>query len=467
MKTISFSVPDNFEVPTRYANLSAEETADVLTVACHLSCFCQNTLDKEDFQHALRSVRDSQVERLYAEVQRIKSEHATEVAKLHGEHEMSLQRERIRMSGAESHKTQEDEEERRRDAQNLRDCEAKLRDVLTSQCLQSERHLRERLEQADVIQSLRTKVSELERPTGIGRAAEIDVATLLRDAGFHVEDTSMGEKKESGYLDVLVQPEATVDVEAGSNLRIAVEVKNVKTVQRKDLDDFEHKVTRGVQSGMFDAAIFLSLRAHTKKASCIHVDMFPDDSGKPIVPVVWLGPERSKQVQPLTQEAIESVTWMVSSLLLKCHDMKRDMTTSEDQDVRIVQNEVTFLSDQFTGMFSDLTRQYKTIEDLRDQVTQTRARCVRMFHSLWETNRSVSWLSREMQAPWMNAYLTAQSQIASSVKESDVWNRLSKQKAIIERHIGKDAMFVALRSEKKRSRTDGEGGGDGSEEQDR
>ena len=35
------------------------------------------------------------------------------------------------------------------------------------------------------------------------------------------------------------------------------------------------------------------------------------------------------------------------------------------------------------------------------------------------------------------------------MKESDIWNRLSKQKTTIERYIGKDAMFCVLRSRKR------------------
>jgi hypothetical protein len=43
----------------------------------------------------------------------------------------------------------------------------------------------------------------------------------------------------------------------------------------------------------------------------------------------------------------------------------------------------------------------------------------------------------------------------SDVKEADIWNQCSKGKNIVERCIGKDAMFLALREQrKKRPRAD-------------
>ena len=45
------------------------------------------------------------------------------------------------------------------------------------------------------------------------------------------------DKKERGFLDLLVQPEGL----EGGNMRIAIEMKNVREVQKRDRDEFERK----------------------------------------------------------------------------------------------------------------------------------------------------------------------------------------------------------------------------------
>ena len=127
--------------------------------------------------------------------------------------------------------------------------------------------------------------------------------------------------------------------------------------------------------------------------------------------------------------------------------------TTEDVDIRKVQALVGCLSENFTALFTGLTKQCKTLEDLRSQLTETRARCINMFHTLWMVNRDVSWLERDVSAPWMDAFLLADSQ-TSTMKDAEIWNRLSKQKTVIERCIGKEAMFMVLRS-LKRAREEG------------
>ena len=456
MKTITFQVPDSFVIPPDFNGMSEEEVAFALTIASHLPSFCKNCVLANDVEEIVK--RLSNGESNETNILREKLQSATsEISSIRTELKLARETSESHLQIAVHEATnalrtrlmEEHENVRRENRDKIEALEMSLRKSLQTQCdLRDSEGKRER-EMSATIMELRSRVNDLERPTSVGRVAEIDVAGIFRGAGFHVQDTSMGESKEAGFLDLLIEPEE-VDTASGSNMRIAVEVKNVKTVQRKDLDDFDIKVKQGISSGKFDAALFLSLRSHTKKKGAVHVEMVPDGSGKPVVPVVWLGTDRGKNAQPITQEVIESMAHMLSSLLSKCHDMRRDLDTAEDVDMSKVQTLVSCLSEHFTGLFTDLTKQCKTLDDLRSQLTQTRARCIVMFHSLWATNRDVSWLSRDMSAPWMDAFLLADSQTAT-MKESEIWNRLSKQKTTVERYIGKEAMFEVLRS-RKRSR---------------
>ena len=123
---------------------------------------------------------------------------------------------------------------------------------------------------------------------------EFDTAQTLRDIGFHVDDTSEGEKKDTGYLDLLVRPDSSTV----SNMRIAIEVKNKKTIKKasdekarkreKDIDDdiktFQSRAKDGIKKGLFDAAIFVSIRAHTKMGAPVVLEMFDDTTNRPLAP---------------------------------------------------------------------------------------------------------------------------------------------------------------------------------------
>jgi hypothetical protein len=302
---------------------------------------------------------------------------------------------------------------------------------------------------------LRTRISELETPMGRGRAGEVDVAQTLRDAGFVVEDTSMGERRDAGYLDLLIQPEGAED----TNLRVAIELKNVRTVQKEYRDDFERKVRDGVRNDLFDAAIFLSIRAHTKKGGCVVLEMYPDEGNRPLVPVTWLGPEKGKTAPPLTQEQVETHVHMVCGLLAQCHHIRRELCNGlRDENVARLQSFFDQLGVHFNETFTDLSKQQKLLDDLKTNLTTLRARAISTFTSLWQQNREVHWLGRTIHAPWMEAYMSARER-ADTMDEARVWNQCSRNKSLLERTIGKDAMFQAIRAA-KRARDDDEEGGE-------
>ena len=88
---------------------------------------------------------------------------------------------------------------------------------------------------------------------------------------------------------------------------------------------FEEKVRRGVQEGLFESAVFLSLRAPTKKssASSVHLEMFDDEARRPLVPVSYLGPERGKVVFALLAEQVETHVSLHAALAVQCHALRR------------------------------------------------------------------------------------------------------------------------------------------------
>jgi len=151
------------------------------------------------------------------------------------------------------------------------------------------------------------------------------------------------------------------------------------------------------------------------------------------------------------------------SLLHNCREIRKGLSSSGAGDVAPVQTLVSSLAEGFASSFSDLSKQQRLLDEMRENLTSVRARSIRMFHSLWKTDREVAWLGgASASPPWMDCYLTALSQDGVA-KESETWNRFSRQKGVVERSVGKDALFLAARTEgaaaraaEKRKREEGE-----------
>lgn len=293
--------------------------------------------------------------------------------------------------------------------------------------------------------ALRAKVTELETPMARGRAGEWDVAQTLRDVGFEVEDTSMGDKKMQGYLDLLAWPEGR----AGDGMRIAIECKNcVKIDPKTSLDTFAAKTREGIAKGLFDSSIFVSVRAHTKKPTAVALEMFQDESGRALVPVSYVGPERGKNAAPLLQEQLESHVCMHAALLSQCATIRASLGAGlTDSDVSRLQTFVDLAGEQLLGAFEDLNRQNRLVRDMQALVTSLRARCVDVFAHMWTLNSETPWLNRPLAAPWMPVYeaTRAKKETMPESKDSTLWNNTSKEsKLLVEKHVGHEAMFAAL-----------------------
>ena len=308
------------------------------------------------------------------------------------------------------------------------------------------------------IHDLNNKISELQNPLNRGSVGEFDVAQTLRDIGFHVEDTSQGARKDAGYLDLLVK----ADESSSDNMRIAVEVKNKKTIKKasdekvnkkdKDLDDdirtFQIRAQYGIEHNLFDAAVFVSIRAHTKMGAPVFLEMFNDTTNRPLAPVSYIGPEKSKVVVPLTQEQLETHMYMMFSVLEKCHTIQRDVCNGlKDEEITsfqtLFENIGTFILNK---TFVDFRKQESLLHEMNSNLNSMRFKCIKMFRSIHNINGSIPWLQRKLSADWMPVYDTALER-AASMSEADVWNRVCKHKNTIENTIGKEGMFMAIREE--------------------
>lgn len=312
---------------------------------------------------------------------------------------------------------------------------------------------------------MKEKIQTLEQPMAKGNIGEYNVTETLTGVGFHVEDTSSGERKNAGYLDLLV----TLDKSATDSMRIAVEVKNKSTTKKasaekvnrkqKDIDDdiktFQTRVRDGIRNNLFDAAVFVSLRASTKMGAPVVLQMFDDITNRPLAPVSYIGPEKSKYAPPLAQEQLETHMYMMFCLLEKTHAIRADLCNGlKDEELSQFQTLFEQLGAHFNQTFVDLRKNEQLISEMTKNLNIMRCRAIQMCRSVVGINSQIPWLQRKGVEPeWMSVYETAKEK-SLTMSESQAWNSLSRSKATIESTIGMDAMRMAIRSENKQPQVD-------------
>ena len=201
---------------------------------------------------------------------------------------------------------------------------------------------------------------------------------------------------------------------------------------------------REFMNNISGSVCLLSIRAHTKMGGPVVMEMFPDTTNRPLAPVSYIGPEKSKVVVPLTQEQLETHVYMMFSVLEKCHVIQRDLCNGlKNDEIASFQTMFEDMSAFFNKTFVDLRKQEQLIQDMNSTL---RSRCISMFRSIHSTNEHIPWLKRKITPEWMSVYDQSLER-SVTMNDADVWNRVSKHKATIESTIGKEAIRSELNEE--------------------
>lgn len=308
---------------------------------------------------------------------------------------------------------------------------------------------------------LRVKVDELQTPAGRGRTAEYAVLDALTEAGFAVEDTSMGSAKEAGHMDLLLRHE---------ELRVAIEIKNrAKIDPQKDTVAFEERARAGIAQGLFDTAIFVSLRVHHKRPAPQHLEMLEDADGRPTVPVSFLGPERGRDAPPVTQEGLVSHVCMHVAFALRCRILRELWTqrdaaaTDDDAHVTRIKELVERVGTDVAETLEQMNQQAKLVAGWQQSIKSVRVRVMQLLSVLGDVGRSVPWLRRTHADPvWMPEYQLVRDKVAHGVTDALLWKNLSEpQKKRINDHLGgRETVLKAAHTDPrgKRARTEEETG---------
>jgi hypothetical protein len=463
-KDVLLTVPLHYVLPSFFTEADSHDVAAALDVASRLPTFLGTLAEGFDVKKSVRlAIQEAKTAEHAAEVTRLEESARDKISRLKQiisekdaklldmtvlqekalmHKEMFEDTVEVRVNAARAEEVLKSKESLQTALQEAHEQRMKL-EATVCEAMQERCKLTE--ESSQKIQAMQMRIHELETPMGRGNVGEVDVAACLSNMGFVVEDTSTGNFKDAGYLDLLIYPESS---EHG-HPKIAIEVKNRKEVKRENITAFEEHVKHGIANGLFDSAILVSIRAHIKRGGVSSaLDMYEDEKKRPIVPVSWIGPERSKQALPLSQDQLEAHVLLHCSLLLQVAKLRetfdKQAEASTEGDKRTVQDAVEWIATQTNDLLSDLASQQTLVDSMKASVTNMRVRAIHMFLGICEVNESITWLGRAVGAQWLSVFEKARAKVETHT-DAQIWNECSHGKQVVERTIGKDAMMKALR----------------------
>jgi hypothetical protein len=298
---------------------------------------------------------------------------------------------------------------------------------------------------SDECHELRLRVEQLKTPSGRGRTGETAVEGMALEVGFEVEDTSVGSRKDQGCMDLLLTLPGREDV------RIAVEIKNKDVIKKSDLDDFEHKAHEGKKKGLFDSAIFVSLRAPVRRTSLVHqhhhaLDFFSVEGGSPDAsapaPLSYCAPAHGDR---MSCEDVQSHLCMHAACLLRCRAWRSASSQADgDGDAERLHQDwlVEALSEELRASLHDMNAHAKALSSLTSLVRGARSRAIQLMARLCSSATP----PREVPS-WVADVWHGKDKKEQGVGDALSWRNFNdeRRKRIHESLGGKEAYYQALK----------------------
>lgn len=444
MRTITLTVLPSFSDSWLETEATPEERTRFLAFACSLPRTTGNheELVRSAVSQALASSSETRVTKSHARITELEVENAQLRASIANAGREEVERVR------DEHRTETDRlrNDHRTEADRLRELyqtlsEKKVRSESTLSA-RADEHASEVLRLTRENASLQQTVEELKTPASRGRVGEFVLSEMLYDAGFDVEDTSA--RGEDGYMDLLVHPRGF------PNVRIAIESKNRDRIDPKvHIVHFEELARDGITKGLFESAIFVSLRANTKREGGVHhVHMLQDSNGHATIPVSYLGTERGRDAASLTSDVVQAHVCMHAIMMMRLGELRRTLTapSTEDDDAGARTFHDT-LHEQLGSMLEDLNVQSRAVTTMQTSMKSSRVRIINLFVRLCDRQRRAGTDARE--PCWMPEFRLARDKVTSGTTDALVWKNLSEpQKKRVADHLGgRETFLKAARTE--------------------
>lgn len=291
---------------------------------------------------------------------------------------------------------------------------------------------------------LQQSVEELKTPASRGRVGEFVLSEMLYDAGFEVEDTNT--RGEEGYMDLLVHPKGF------PNVRIAIESKNRDRIDPKvHIVHFEELARDGITKGLFESAIFVSLRANTKKDGGVHhVHMLEDSNGHATIPVSYLGTERGRDASSLTSDVVQTHVCMHAIMMMRLTELRRTLVAPSPDDAGEEARAFNdALYEELESMLEDLNVQSRAVATMQTSTKASRVRIINLFMRLCDLQRRTTGAMDAREPCWMPEFRLAREKVTSGTTDALVWKNMSEpQKKRVADHLGgRETFLKAARTE--------------------
>lgn len=293
---------------------------------------------------------------------------------------------------------------------------------------------------------LETENAHLKTPSGRGVTGEENVADILRSAGYRITDTSNGSAKEL-YCDLLasVDQEDDDDVLPKTGIRIAIEVKNKNRIDSRDLVAFAQKAKTGIQRGLFEAALFVSLRAYLpgNRPPC-RLDVVADENDAPIGCVSYIGSERRMPTAALLAEQVEVQIHCLADMARLTIEARRLAKCDANSDIVQMRDMISAQAAQTSEMLHEFNRHDGLIEELKKSLNTMRTKLIVRHRQMGRSARKVGCLAQLTTLPW-ERYFEHAIRLQKDGKVD--WRNVTNGTNLLNAIGGKDVALKAIMAE--------------------
>ena len=475
--SVSFTVNKDFVLPKVFETLSPKDVGLLITVAGRL-----HELFLNEYKNTNQKITESKMDGVNQTIEKILEE-ARKIEKTKNEHEISSLRKKnedlqeqlvalkislegkrvefdmMKESGVNSRELLNSKEYEQRgyqrgyeegkersadDVLELKEKKNKVYEYQTKIQELQDKLLNVEENKNQTITKLKDEISKLNTPMAKGESGEYVVEDTLKNARFHVFDTSKTPYKEQGYLDRLI----TEDGNFPSNgWTIAIEVKNKKRIVKStDIDVFKKKCEVGILEGKFNGAILLSIDDSLGPDNAT-VEFVNDEAGIPLAPIALYSPVAS--TNSLTQEQVILCVQQHINIMKQCNSFRSLLfnQSAKDEDVKKIQlffkNYVKETKENFEE-FGEIT---KTLQKTCVLLEKKKKKMFEQFKNMEHINNTVSWLTTSFDIPLNIVYENAKSKFETnkSNSKSQIFSKISNV-PLLHNQLGTDNAWDIIKT---------------------
>ena len=221
--------------------------------------------------------------------------------------------------------------------------------------------------------------------------------------------------------------------------RLTIEVKNRARVSTADVQAFEAKVREGVDAGILEGGIFVSLQCPIPgQTTAVRQTLLEDRHGHATVPMAYICTERGANQQPVTADQLKILAQAHFEMCTQAAKLRTWMNRGDldEFDLKRVQAHFGELSTYTHELFEDFRRHAQLLDNARKSLDTMKQRALLFFRTAKRLNASVPWLQRPMPSFAFEKGLEHAMRLSSEGRLSN-WSSITAKDALM-RDVGRE-----------------------------